>query len=435
MAGTSSNIPIETLSHEEMHSIDAALASASASAASSPVTPPSIHSHTSVQAKSDNSIPVRAKRSLFNSAEPDIEDYGKMVMSKKKTRVAETLLHRFRSKRGLFVTDVTKTEWCEKQMEFSLFFEEWKSNNEPQRHDDDFDYGGGRKNNEAKKAGIARHTQLEKEVLKHVEVEVNSEEDYMALKLVNFISGVNQLMFGGLTRELPLVAFAFEEGIWMVGKIDEIRMPIFESDHNHNHNRNRNRNDNHNPILVETKTRAKDTIPAEAQKRNGRIQLMCYKYLWDNLVSHHNDFPTKQFFDYFGLNGKFTLSKDIQVACADSGFFARTLYDVVTCYKNTCKMLPLAHDQLVIRYEYQKNRSLIDEDKFSYDDGWIKNKIKNCLEFWLGGRDANYVADEEEWKCEFCDFVNDCPAYSDMSDCTESFTSDESYPNPRYYRC
>ncbi|KAE9611738.1 putative exonuclease V [Lupinus albus] len=338
----------------------------------------------------------RSKRRLFCSEEPDIEDYGKMVTTKKKTIVAETLLHRFRSKRGLFVTDVTKTEWCEKQMEFSLFFKEWKNNNEPQRHDDfeewcnkkqtDFAlvYGGGRKNNEARKAGIARHIHLEKEVLKRVEVEINSQEDYMALKLVNFINGVNQLLFEGLTRELPIVAFAFEEGIWMVGKIDEIRMPILESDHNHNHN--------HNPVLVETKTRARDTIPAEAQKRN-----------------------------------------DIQVACTHSGLFARTLEDVVTCYKNTCKMLPLAHDQLVIRYEYQKDGSLLDEDKFSYDDGWLKNKIKNCLEFWLGGRDANYVADEEEWKCGFCDFVSDCPACSDLSDSTESLTSDESYPNPRYH--
>ncbi|CAL0316389.1 unnamed protein product [Lupinus luteus] len=427
MAGASSNIPTEIVSHEEMLSIEAVLASASA--ASSPVTPPSIHSHTSVQAESNNSISVRAKRRLFYSAEPDIEDYGKMVMTKKKTRVAETLLHRFRSKRGLFVTDVTKTEWCEKQMEFSLFFEEWKSNNEEEwcnkKQKDLALVYGGRKNNEARKAGIARHVQLEKEVLKRVEVEVNSEEDYMALKLVNFISGVNQLMFEGLTRELPIVAFAFEEGIWMVGKIDEIRMSILESDHNRNRNRN--------PILVETKTHARDTIPAEAQKRNGRIQLMCYKYLWDNLVSHHNDFPSKLFFYYFGLNGKFTLSEDIQGACAHSGFFARTLNDVVTCYKNSCKMLPFAHNQLVIRYEYQKDRSLIDEDKFSYDDVWLKNKIRNCLEFWVGGRDATYAADEEEWKCGFCDYVNDCPAYSDMSDSTESFPSDESYPNRRYY--
>jgi exonuclease V len=42
----------------------------------------------------------------------------------------------------------------------------------------------------------------------------------------------------------------------MVGVIDEIRMPTTESDRN--------------PILVDTKTRVRDTLPAEPQRRNGR---------------------------------------------------------------------------------------------------------------------------------------------------------------------
>lgn len=46
----------------------------------------------------------------------------------------------------------------------------------------------------------------------------------------------------------------FAEDIWMVGVIDEIRMPLTE-----NH---------HNPILIDTKTRARDTIPVEPQRRN-----------------------------------------------------------------------------------------------------------------------------------------------------------------------
>lgn len=91
------------------------------------------------------------------------------------------------------------------------------------------------------KAGIDRHFQLEQEVLEPMEVNVKSSEDYMALKLVDFINGVNQLLFEGLTRELPIISFDFAQGIWMVGKIDEIRMPKAKKDHN--------------PMLVETKTR------------------------------------------------------------------------------------------------------------------------------------------------------------------------------------
>ena len=47
-----------------------------------------------------------------------------------------------------------------------------------------------------------------------------------------------------------------KEGIWMVGVIDEIRMPATETDRN--------------PMLVDTKTRVRDTLPAEPQRRNGR---------------------------------------------------------------------------------------------------------------------------------------------------------------------
>lgn len=42
------------------------------------------------------------------------------------------------------------------------------------------------------------------QVVKKVKVRIESIEDRWALKLLNFITGVNQLLFEGLTRELPL---------------------------------------------------------------------------------------------------------------------------------------------------------------------------------------------------------------------------------------
>ena len=52
------------------------------------------------------------------------------------------------------------------------------------------------------------------------------------------------------------IRIGFAEGVWMVGVIDEIRIPATETDRN--------------PILVDTKTRVRDTLPAEPQRRNGR---------------------------------------------------------------------------------------------------------------------------------------------------------------------
>jgi hypothetical protein len=47
---------------------------------------------------------------------------------------------------------------------------------------------------------------------------------------------------------------------------------------------------------------------------------MCYKYMWDNLVA--DNFPSKDFFTYFGLNPQSILCEDLRVLSADSGFSA-----------------------------------------------------------------------------------------------------------------
>ncbi|KAG5124285.1 hypothetical protein JHK82_031022 [Glycine max] len=388
MAETSSteedhnHIPIEIISDDEMALIEAAFAFAST------------RTFSSLRSSSSSKLPLctnalsitpLSKRKLSS----DIED---LPTCKKKHTLSDSFLHRFRNKRGLSVTDLTSTEWCPKQMEFSLLL-------------------GGRKVNEAMRAGIARHAKLEQEVIQRVKVKVKSQEDYWALKFLNFIAGANQLLFEGLTRELPVIGFA--EDIWMVGVIDEIRMPLTENDHN--------------PILIDTKTRSRDTLPAEPQRRNGRLQLMCYKYLWDNLVA--DDFPSEKFFTYFGLNPQNNLCEDLKVIGADSGFSASvstgygvayivlfvtvmTLDDAVRYYRNTCRMLAPAHDQLLLRYEYQKDHSLLGEVKFAYDRDWLKNQLRSCLEFWLGEQEATYTPEEERWKCQYCQFARVCPAYT-----------------------
>ncbi|KAK9940208.1 hypothetical protein M0R45_016879 [Rubus argutus] len=367
-------IPIEIVSDEEMALLEAALVAARSSFSAIP----------SIRSSHVRSIPpitVVSKRRFSGCSGPDIEDSGGFRSTQKKTRLADSFLHRFR-KKGLAVTDFTATEWCEKQMD-------------------------------------ARHAKLEEEVVTRVKVDVKSIEDRWALKLLNFITGINQLLFEGLTRELPL----FAEGVWMVGVIDEIQMPATVTQRN--------------PLLVDTKTRVKDTLPAEPQQRNGRLQLMCYKYIWDNLVA--DKFPSNEFFDFFSLNADCDLSEEIREIAANSGFPAKTLDDVVRYYRNTWSMLPPAHDKLLLRvtinlcfmmkisslfahifrnlyncfrfiYELQKDHSLIGEDEFAYDSDWVKRKIQDCLEFWLGEREATYTPEEERWKCRFCQFASACPA-------------------------
>lgn len=42
------------------------------------------------------------------------------------------------------------------------------------------------------------------QVIQRVKVRVKTDEDVWALKIMNFIQGANQLLFDGLTREMPL---------------------------------------------------------------------------------------------------------------------------------------------------------------------------------------------------------------------------------------
>ncbi|XP_010253550.1 PREDICTED: exonuclease V, chloroplastic isoform X2 [Nelumbo nucifera] len=292
-------IPVEIVSEEEMALIEAALAATRSSLSSSVA--PSCPSRLSLlstisssqfqsNAKSTETITFHSKRPLSGCSETqtinDVEDLGNLGRAQKKVKVPKSLLYRFRRKKGLAVTDITSTEWCEKQMEFSLL-------------------RGKPKKTKAMEAGTARHEKLEEEVIKKVKIHVKSVEDIWALKLMNFIVGANQLFFEGMTRELPLIGFL--EGVWTVGVIDEIRMP--------------STGNIRNPLLVDTKTRSQATLPSEAQKRNGRLQLMCYKYLWDNVVS--DNFPSDHFFDFFRLNPEITLSKEIKEQTASSGFPAQ----------------------------------------------------------------------------------------------------------------
>ncbi|XP_011089348.1 exonuclease V, chloroplastic [Sesamum indicum] len=367
-----SKIPVEIIAEEEMALIEAALAAA---------VPSALFPQNS---RSIRSITLLSKRRLSActfTGSPDIEDSGGVVGSNspqknKKTRVLESFLHRFRRGRGLSVTDITATEWCEKQMEFILLV-------------------GKPGKTKAMQAGSARHAALEGEVIKRVKVHVESAEDMWALKFMNFIVGANQLLFDGLTRELPLVGFV--EGVWMVGIIDEIRMPESEA--------------KRLPILVDTKTRVRATLPSEPQRRNGRLQLMCYKYMWDSLVAEK--FPSLKFFDFFSLNPNHILSEEIRESTSTSGFPSETLNDVVRYYGNSCRLLPQAHDQLLLRYELQEDQSLLGEDAFAYEPKWVKDQVKSCLEFWLGEREASYPPMDERWKCRSCKFASTCPANSD----------------------
>ncbi|MCL7029181.1 hypothetical protein MKW94_016668 [Papaver nudicaule] len=263
-------------------------------------------------------------------------------------------------------------EWCEKQFEYDRQFRKYK------------------RPTSAMKRGIARHRKLEEEVSKKVVVLKLSAEDAWAVKFLNFLICANQLSLEGLTRELPLVSLV--NGKWFVGVIDELRMPVMGTARH--------------PSLVDTKTRTQATLPSEAQKRNSRLQLMCYKYLWDTTVS--TNFPVDDFFNSFDLDPQHILSKEIQDQATNLGYHAETLEEILMLFQSTCTTLPLSQDQLLLRYEYQVDNSLLGEDTFTYDSDSLQSLMNNFLQFIQGQRDASYVSKSESWKCRICSHASVC---------------------------
>ncbi|KAL5544105.1 hypothetical protein UlMin_007889 [Ulmus minor] len=168
-----------------------------------------------------------------------------------------------------------------------------------------------------------------------------------------------------------------------------------------------------NALLVDTKNRVRSTLPVEPHRRNVRLQLMCYKHMWNNLAA--GQFSDKKFFDFFSLNPYHNLSEEIIESSIQLGFPAKTLDDVVRYYINTCSTLPSAQEQLLLRYESQQDNSLLSEYQFAYDLAWLHNQIHGCLEFWRGQREANYTPEEERWKCRYCQYAYICPESANSS--------------------
>ncbi|RDX92329.1 hypothetical protein CR513_25556, partial [Mucuna pruriens] len=121
----SSNIPTDIRGGEGIVLTEAALTSVATSLVSSAANPamqsPTPASHFQGNAMYVHSGSTQTKRKLFMYDEPVIDDYGNLHSTGKKSRADSTLLHQFRSRRGL-------TEWCDKPIEFSLCFKESKNN-------------------------------------------------------------------------------------------------------------------------------------------------------------------------------------------------------------------------------------------------------------------------------------------------------------------
>eukprot|EP00897_Mesotaenium_endlicherianum_P007552 jgi/Mesen1/6825/ME000035S06200 len=280
-------------------------------------------------------------------------------------------LEKHRRRRGLAVTDITASEWCEKQVEFSLA-------------------RGAPEATPAMLAGSSRHAELEAEVVEAVEVAVHTREDSWALRLIDSATRLRQLRLTGLAREVFVLGLV--EGAWVVGVIDELRSGGGAAP----------------AMLVDTKTRLRPTAPSYAQKQNSRLQLMVYKLLLDTMVG--SGFPLDSFCTHFALRLEHRVSDEVCAYAASTGVLplVETLADAAVALISECALHQQSHGSLLLRYEWQADRSLLGQDEFPHEPEWAAERLQWHLGYWQGLRAAEHVPEDELWKCRFCSFAASC---------------------------
>jgi len=268
---------------------------------------------------------------------------------------------------GIKITDLSAQLWCEKQLEFGL--------------------EKGIIETKGMSKGRERHKQLHEEIAVLIRVEPKTIADSIALRLHNTQVGLKRLVIEGMTRELPI--FGKINSLFVVGIVDELSLK------------------NNRLFILDTKTRQKDTMPSEAQKRTTRFQLMLYNKLIQDLISEK--FSMAELLNFYGFKSSDKISDDLNKQINLIGHKIEA--NIKKLADNTFRLfqtLPNPEKIMNIRYEFQQNRKLIGVDEFSFEQSSFQKDCNFVEEFWLGKREAIPVGINNAWKCNFCEFHNDC---------------------------
>lgn len=268
---------------------------------------------------------------------------------------------------GISVTDLSTQLWCEKQLEFSL--------------------ERGRVKTQEMQKGGDRHQDLHKEIAILVKVEPKSIEDFVALKLHNCLVGLTRLLREGITREIPV--FGKVNSLFVVGSVDEFVL------------------EKNKLKIVDTKTRKSNNMPSETQKRTTKFQLMLYKHLFDSIKEER--FSINDLLKYYNFNEGSYITKEFQKQINDIGDkIEPNLLKLMTMVFSLIKRFPKIDDIFEVRYEHQGSKMLIGVDRFGFDSFEFKRNCDFVEEFWLGKRKAMLVEESNSWKCNICEFNQEC---------------------------
>ncbi|KAF5368532.1 hypothetical protein D9758_002158 [Tetrapyrgos nigripes] len=142
-------------------------------------------------------------------------------------------LQRFRRNKVLSVTDLVSPAWCEFQFDYGL---RQKRSRKLEYRPDSFTSESGKKivvdnqvaivNDQITKSGKSVHKKLEQDIRpEEVTIDITTDEERWALRVLNMISSFDILVHLGYSREIPVFGIVRDQVI--IGVIDEVRrLPV-----------------------------------------------------------------------------------------------------------------------------------------------------------------------------------------------------------------
>ncbi|KAH8804678.1 putative exonuclease V [Xylogone sp. PMI_703] len=378
----------------------------------------SINLETAISARSSQLLPPDVKSQNRGSAAAASPRNG--------SRNTRSPLQRFRTppKKPLSVTDLVSPAWCELQYWYTLTRTKY-----------------GRKDpTPAMRRGSEVHQKLESEVHTTVQIDVETEEEKWALRLWNVIIGLRTLRFEGLTRELEV--WGTVDGLLVNGVIDELSFNCPDTTLEESLQVGHDDHLNGTPItsqriyITDVKTRLAKTLPSGVAFRPTRMQLMLYYDLLNRLASNEVDFSIISSRYNLDVNAPFSDSFIVNTGRLDDVFYDASSHlsqdgdmetdkdgiSTLLAYNSLSKLWALMITEFQRTFDADKTLSPIlnAEYRSSIDGKVVGNKsflmdkvaldeyVKRELEWWKGERKPEGVAIQEAFKCQICEFADQC---------------------------
>ncbi|KAK1441688.1 exonuclease V like protein [Babesia gibsoni] len=310
--------------------------------------------------------PERADFSEIDSLIPDIEDLIQDSLSHYEEQESVELppVIKYRKNWSLSVTDLSSQLWCEKQIELTLIT-------------------GRKRVTKEMELGIERHEQLELEDHEVVEVQVETSEDYLGIKLLNSINLIDQLLETGKCREIWV--FGNFNGYVIRGIIDQLE--ILPPDGIYGKR----------VFISDTKTRRAKRKPSLSQMQGASLQVQAYCMILDKLRNGNESFD--------GIYKAFECNKEAPFTSPEllpEGCLASLEQKFLSAFRR----LPQIATTMQLSYEHAGE--IFDTTNIQLQEDSTLYTINYLFNFWDGLREAEAVSKQEVWKCKMCEFKHEC---------------------------